>query len=221
MLIDTSHQLNDGYSMVITVDKQADSMDFAMMCMLAREDIVVTQDFGLAAMVLGKGARAVSQNGLVYTDDNIDKRRVISMYLTQTLNLNEKQFLRLCDEKGISKSFSKHALCHIFRELDDVYTMSDEELYLEATSSFEKWMAAYKEYTFEQLSEHYGHLVDPEWRSKPFYQYHTTLLMAMNETDDFELVCFYDNPEQGGADTYLVFFQRAGKNGEAQYQENA
>ena len=43
------------------------------MSLLAREDIVVTQDFGLSAMVLGKGARAVNQNGMVYTDDNIDK----------------------------------------------------------------------------------------------------------------------------------------------------
>ena len=73
MLIDTSHEWSDGYSEVITVDKQADSVDFALMGLLTREDIVVTQDFGLAAMVLGKGARAVNQNGMVYTDDNIDK----------------------------------------------------------------------------------------------------------------------------------------------------
>jgi uncharacterized protein YaiI (UPF0178 family) len=73
MLIDTSHQHNDGYSEVITVDKQADSVDFALMGLLAREDIVVTQDFGLAAMVLGKGARAVNQNGMAYTNGNIDK----------------------------------------------------------------------------------------------------------------------------------------------------
>ena len=73
MLIDTSHQLNDGYSHVITVDKQADSVDFALMGLLTANDVVVTQDFGLAAMVLGKGARAVNQNGLVYTDQNIDK----------------------------------------------------------------------------------------------------------------------------------------------------
>ena len=73
MLIDTSHQLNDGYSTVIIVDKQAYSVDFALMGLLTRDDIVVTQDFGLAAMVLGKGARAVNQNGMVYTNDNIDK----------------------------------------------------------------------------------------------------------------------------------------------------
>ena len=73
MLCDTAHELNDGYSAIITVDKQADSVDFALMGLLTREDIVVTQDFGLAAMVLGKGARAVNQNGLVYTNENIDK----------------------------------------------------------------------------------------------------------------------------------------------------
>lgn len=73
MLTDTAHQLNDGYSKIITVDKQADSVDFALMGLLAREDIVVTQDYGLAAMALGKGARIVNQNGLIYTNDNIDK----------------------------------------------------------------------------------------------------------------------------------------------------
>ena len=82
MLIDTSHVLNDGYSTVITVDKQADSVDFALMGLLAREDIVVTQDFGLAAMVLGKGAIAVNQNGLVFTDENID-RLLLERYIGQ------------------------------------------------------------------------------------------------------------------------------------------
>ena len=43
------------------------------MGLLTRDDVVVTQDFGLAAMVLGKGARVVNQNGLIYTNDNIDK----------------------------------------------------------------------------------------------------------------------------------------------------
>jgi len=73
MLIDTSHELSDGYSTVITVDKQADSVDFALMGLLRREDIVVTQDYGLAAMVIGKGAKAVNQNGLVFSDANMDK----------------------------------------------------------------------------------------------------------------------------------------------------
>jgi len=73
MLIDTSHELNDGYSKIITVDKQAESVDYALIGLLTREDIVVTQDFGLAAMVIGKGAKAVNQNGMIFTDDNMDK----------------------------------------------------------------------------------------------------------------------------------------------------
>jgi len=73
MLIDTSHQINDGYSHVIIVDKATDSVDFALMNLLTHDDIVVTQDYGLAAMVLGKGARVINQNGLIYTDDNIDR----------------------------------------------------------------------------------------------------------------------------------------------------
>ena len=73
MLMDTSHQYDDGYSKVITVDKQADSVDFALMSLLDREGIVVTQDYGLASLVLGKGAKAVNQSGRVYTDENIDR----------------------------------------------------------------------------------------------------------------------------------------------------
>jgi len=73
MLIDTSHQLSNGYSTVITVDKAADSVDFALMGLLTRDDIVVTQDYGLAAMVIGKGAKAVTQNGMIFTNDNMDR----------------------------------------------------------------------------------------------------------------------------------------------------
>lgn len=73
MLTDTSHELYDGYSTVITVDKARDSVDYALMKILARDDVVVTQDFGLAAMVLGKGAKVLNNNGLIYTDHNIDK----------------------------------------------------------------------------------------------------------------------------------------------------
>ena len=73
MLIDTAHVINDGYSTVITVDKEADSVDFKLMGILTKDDLVVTQDFGVAAMALGKGAKAVNQNGMVYTNENIDR----------------------------------------------------------------------------------------------------------------------------------------------------
>lgn len=71
MFIDTSHELHDGYSSVTVVDKGRDSADFALIAQAARGDLVVTQDYGVAAMALAKGALALNQNGLIYTDGNI------------------------------------------------------------------------------------------------------------------------------------------------------
>ena len=73
MLVDTSHQLNDGYSTIITVDKARDSVDIALINLVKAGDIVVTQDYGVAAMALGKKAKVLNQNGLIYDDNNIDK----------------------------------------------------------------------------------------------------------------------------------------------------
>ncbi|MDR3165578.1 MAG: YaiI/YqxD family protein [Synergistaceae bacterium] len=81
MVIDTSHELSAGYGEVITVDKGADSADYAIAGLTSRGDIVVTQDYGLAAMILAKGARAINQDGMIYTNDNIDAlltRRYVS-----------------------------------------------------------------------------------------------------------------------------------------------
>lgn len=73
MFIDTSHMIDDGYSEVVTVEKSRDSVDFALVNRVSKGDIVETQDYGVAAMVLTKGGSALNQNGLIYTADNIDK----------------------------------------------------------------------------------------------------------------------------------------------------
>lgn len=73
MLLDTSHEFRDGYSTVITVDKGKDSADIRLVNLVQPGDIVVTQDFGVAAMALGRGAKALNQNGMVYDDSNMDQ----------------------------------------------------------------------------------------------------------------------------------------------------
>jgi len=50
----------------VTVGTGQDSADFAVIERLAPGDVVVTQDTGLAAMVLGRGARAISPRGRVF-----------------------------------------------------------------------------------------------------------------------------------------------------------
>jgi len=73
MVADTSHDIDDGYSEVVIVDKAKDSVDFALVNKVEKGDIVVTQDYGVAAMALAKGAKAINHNGLIYSDENMDK----------------------------------------------------------------------------------------------------------------------------------------------------
>ncbi|HWT26384.1 MAG TPA: YaiI/YqxD family protein [Mobilitalea sp.] len=73
MFIDTSHILASEYSEIISVSKAPDAVDFALINRARKGDIVVTQDYGVAAMALGKGAYAIHHNGKVYTDSNIDQ----------------------------------------------------------------------------------------------------------------------------------------------------
>ena len=73
MVCDTSHIINDGYSTTITVDKSADSADLKLINMLSKGDVVISQDYGVAAMSLSKGAYPINQNGLIYSQENIDR----------------------------------------------------------------------------------------------------------------------------------------------------
>lgn len=73
MLIDTSHVLHEDYATVVTVEKGRDSVDFKLVTLCGDGDVVVTQDYGVAAMALGRGAQCLNQNGLIYTNGNIDQ----------------------------------------------------------------------------------------------------------------------------------------------------
>ena len=72
LVTDTSHILYKDHAETIVVDKGRDSVDFALVNRLLSNDIVVTQDYGVAAMALAKKAYPINQNGLVFTEKNID-----------------------------------------------------------------------------------------------------------------------------------------------------
>jgi uncharacterized protein YaiI (UPF0178 family) len=57
---------------VVTVDKEAESVDLAIANCARRQDVVVTQDYGLACLVLGREAYAISPRGNLFTAKNID-----------------------------------------------------------------------------------------------------------------------------------------------------
>ncbi|MBQ2775824.1 MAG: YaiI/YqxD family protein [Clostridia bacterium] len=72
ILCDTAHFFERSGASTITVSKGADSVDFKIVNLLQKGDIVVTQDYGLAAMCLAKDAFAINQNGLIFDTHNID-----------------------------------------------------------------------------------------------------------------------------------------------------
>ena len=72
LITDTAHVLNRTDAEVITVEKGSDSADFKLVNLVQKGDLVVTQDYGLAAMVLAKGGRAHNQNGMIYSEQNMD-----------------------------------------------------------------------------------------------------------------------------------------------------
>ena len=72
ILCDINHYITSDYSEVICVDAGFQSVDVSLINKASKGDIVVTGDFGVAAMALGRGADAISGQGFVYDDSNID-----------------------------------------------------------------------------------------------------------------------------------------------------
>lgn len=58
---------------VIYVDKGADMADYKIIQKVSRGDFVITQDYGLASLALGKKCHAMHHKGFMYTQHNIDK----------------------------------------------------------------------------------------------------------------------------------------------------
>ncbi|WP_317366817.1 DUF188 domain-containing protein [uncultured Tyzzerella sp.] len=72
---DTSHIFNfenDNISYIIA-DKGLNSADFLILNKCIKNDVIITQDYSLAAMCLSKSCFVINQNGYVYTNDNIDE----------------------------------------------------------------------------------------------------------------------------------------------------
>ena len=71
IICDTAHSILRDDAETIIVDKGADSADFRLVNLVSVGDIVITQDYGLAAMCLSKRAAVLNQDGKRYNEDNI------------------------------------------------------------------------------------------------------------------------------------------------------
>ena len=98
LLCDTNHVLHSEYSEVVMVGAGADAVDYKLISLCHRGDVVVSQDYGVAAMALGKGAFAIHQSGQWYTDENIDQ-----MLMERHLNKKARRASHKNHKKGPKK----------------------------------------------------------------------------------------------------------------------
>lgn len=71
-----SHFSNDippPHVKTIYVDKGADMADFEIVKLATYGDMIITQDYGLASLCLGKGCHVLHHKGFLYTEKNIDR----------------------------------------------------------------------------------------------------------------------------------------------------
>ncbi|MDY0235608.1 MAG: DUF188 domain-containing protein [Gudongella sp.] len=81
-----AHVINNDYAEVVTVDVSSDSADYYIVNHMGKNDIVVTQDNGLAAMALAKEGIILNQNGYLINNTNID-----AMLSTRHINRELRQ----------------------------------------------------------------------------------------------------------------------------------
>ncbi|MDP0506843.1 MAG: YaiI/YqxD family protein [Fusobacterium sp. JB019] len=87
---DKNHVLEKKNAKTIYINPGDDAVDFALLRDTKENDIVVTQDFGLASMILAKKARCINQNGLIYNKFNIDSL-LFSRHMSQKMRNNGKR----------------------------------------------------------------------------------------------------------------------------------
>lgn len=113
LLCDTNHVLNSDYSDIKIIGAGADAVDFALINICHTGDIVVTQDYGVAAMALGKKAYAIHQSGKWYTNENIDQMLMERHLAKKARRANSKNHLKgpkkrtIEDDERFETSFSK------------------------------------------------------------------------------------------------------------------
>ena len=91
---DTSHIINFEYMEIKVVDKGSGSADIAIVNLCKKSDIVITQDYGVASMALGKGSYVLHQSGMEYTHQNIENLMEMRHVASEFRRKNSKHHLK-------------------------------------------------------------------------------------------------------------------------------
>ena len=73
VFVDYAHFIQDDYFRTILCEVGSDSVDLVLLKQVQANDLVITQDYGLASLVLSKGAKVLHISGKVIDDNNIEE----------------------------------------------------------------------------------------------------------------------------------------------------
>ena len=110
---DINHFITLNYGEVKIVDSGFQSVDMKVVNETIKGDIVVSQDYGVAAMALGKGCFAIHQSGKWYTNDNIDQMLMERHLAKKARRSSKKHHLKgpakrtIEDDQRFEESFEK------------------------------------------------------------------------------------------------------------------
>lgn len=94
-----SQNINSSYPTIISVDISAESADLYIVNHLEKDDLVITQDRGLSALVLSKESYVMDFFGNIVNDDNIN----IFLGLRHVNSINRKKGIYSKNKKRQNK----------------------------------------------------------------------------------------------------------------------
>lgn len=99
LYMDMNHVFTDDYAVIKIIDSSFNAVDLFIENEVKKNDLVLTQDYGVATITISKGALCMNQYGNMYTEQNMD-------YLLEIKN-NSRQLRKHHHLKGPKKRTNK------------------------------------------------------------------------------------------------------------------
>ena len=90
-ICDDTHRIVSNYSKILTVSKGFQSVDMYLLNYIKDNDIVVTQDYGVATIALLKNCYVTHPKGYMFNQDNIDKL-LMERHISSKLRRKNKHY---------------------------------------------------------------------------------------------------------------------------------
>ncbi len=123
MFSNFSHEINITNPLVeiIRVDNGSDIADFKIANATNKNDVVVTQDYGLATMILAKSAYPISPRGLIFDNENIDSL-LLNRHINK-VNRRQKKYSHIPKRKEVDNTLFKTNFTNLIEKILNIESL--------------------------------------------------------------------------------------------------